>query len=742
MTPTPLKIASLLGIAALAGACSSENPVVVQDSGTTVDTPPPPQDVPATPDVPRDVPVDRPVDAGGNSCAGAPIEDLGMLGTVMGDTLRYTGNNNMAPTSQTSGIQVPSSLMTACNFTTIHQRVFSYTLRTNASLRISTSNPGTDPMFDTTLLVLPQRACTASPRVLFCNDDDPGAPAGMTLNSSTVTTPVIPMGTTILIGVGGFNVAMGATTSSTGTFELSVRELTPIAAGMPCDNRRITTGACADNTSCVADNILGFMGTCRAVGSAPGAACNSGMCDTGMACDGTRNICYRVQPNGMGCDRFSDGWERCADGSSCVNLQLGSIRGVCRVNGTAAGSTCDSSGTCMGGTNLLCASSTTGGTCLNAAMSHGPCSTFDQRCPMGQSCVIPAVGQTQGTCTDNGTIAGSPCTGMCTGAGLTCNTMLTTPICQGSANAGEACNAFAPCRTGQTCFLTDLSDRFRGRCFAEGALGGPCRQTAPFCDTGSSCSVAMPSATNAGRCQREVAAGMPCELVGVTRCATGSTCVHNGPSGNAGTCQANGTRAGAACRDTDPRCDMGLTCSTTRGAGLCQAASTMACSPRFNDQRCPMGQTCRASSLEVGACASTSPEMESNDAVSMAQSVMTLPASIAGALSRFDTDCYSFDVPAMGRVFARANYPSGLCVSGQLALDLYGPMAAYLGSATTSGAFGCPQIDGAYLNGTTQVFPWARDLAAGRYTVCVRNPATGRPAVDGYVLDLATSTPM
>lgn len=237
---------------------------------------------------------------------------------------------------------------------------------------------------------------------------------------------------------------------------------------------------------------------------------------------------------------------------------------------------------------------------------------------------------------------------------------------------------------------------------------------------------------------------MPCEIVGVTRCATGSTCVHSAATGNAGTCTANGTHAGAACRTTMPFCDTGLTCTSTTGNGVCTAPATTACSPRFNDTRCPTGQTCRGTSLEVGTCAAPTTEMEGNDTVAMPQSVATLPAAIAGSLTRFDTDCYSFDVPAMGRVFARANFASGYCTSGQLGLDLYGPMNAYLGSATTSGAFGCPQIDGSYTTGSpaTALFPWARDLAAGRYTVCVRNPASGRPAVDNYVVDINAAAAM
>lgn len=741
--------AALLALSALAGACStSPGPVVPADSGTDVTTTP---DVTVTPDATQDAATDaatdRPRDASdgsaSNTCNGQAIENLNMLGTQMGETLRYTGSNASASASESSGIQVPDFAQATCNFTTIHQRVFAYTLRASASVRISTTNPGTTPMFDTTLLVLLQRACTTSPRQFLCSDDEVNT-TGMTVSTSTLTTAVLPVGTTILIGVGGYDVAEGATTTSTGTFELSVQELAPLAMGAACDTTRRTTGGCNEMTTCVPSTLLGNLGMCRPLGSTPGAACNAGSCDTGLTCDMTRNTCYRVMPNGMGCDRFSDGWERCGDAATCVNLQLGSIRGTCAANGSAAGGTCDMTSMCTAGMNLSCAvGTTTVGTCLNAAPSHGACSTYDSRCPMGQTCVAP-IGTIQGTCTDNGTAAGAQCaTGACSGAGLTCNTMLTTPICQAAAATGAVCSAYAPCATGQTCYLTDLADRVRGRCFAAGLPSGPCRTTAPFCDSGTTCTNAMPTADNTGRCLREVAVGTACDLF-TSRCATGATCVHGaaGTPPNSGTCMMNGSAAGTPCATTGTRCAAGLTCTTMTGAGTCYGPATTDCSPRYNDRHCPMGQSCRATDLDTGTCQTPSMEAATdNDALSAAQTLMTLPASVAGSLTRLDTDCYGFDVPAMGRVFARANYGSGYCVSGQLEIDLYGPMNVYLGSTISSGAFGCPMIDGSY-GGMTPLFPYARNLAAGRYTVCVRNPATGRPAVADYVLDVNATAPM
>jgi hypothetical protein len=99
-------------------------------------------------------------------------------------------------------------------------------------------------------------------------------------------------------------------------------------------------------------------------------------------------------------------------------------------------------------------------------------------------------------------------------------------------------------------------------------------------------------------------------------------------------------------------------------------------------------------------------------------------------------------VPATGRVFARVSAPTGFCYTGTavLAVDLYNAAGRWLGSNTNSGPFGCPMIDGADSAGS-RVFPWAAGLAAGRHTLCVRNPDAARAAVPDYVLDWSVSTP-
>ncbi|MBL8605638.1 MAG: hypothetical protein JNK72_27155 [Myxococcales bacterium] len=689
---------------------------------------------------------DRPDVPAGSLCNGVSIEDLTMLGMRQGEVTRYSGNNNMARNSTTAGIQVPTALQGTCNFATTYQRVFRYTVRGNAALRVSTSNPGTVAGFDTTLAVLPRAICTTTVTQLFCNDDDASLPTtAMNRFTSRVNTPVIPMGTTVLIAVGGFATPAGMMASGMpqGNFELSVEEVAPLADGAACQ-RDLSTGSCGANATCVGPDILGTDGTCRPNGSAAGTLCRTGnQCDTGFTCDSERGFCFRNVPDGMACERFTDAWNRCGATATCVNLQPGGIFGTCRPNGSAAGTACDANNACTG-MGLACQQLSAGGTlCLFAAEAGAACNTYDSRCPDGQTCVANETGTRAGTCRPNGSAAGATCaTGaMCSGMGLTCNTANMLNLCQSAAMTGQVCSAFAPCPTGNICYLTRGEDRDRGVCFAPGTEGGPCQTTGAACATGLSCTQAMPTTENTGRCVRRVADGMPCTLFGTAACNTGSTCVRETPTGNMGVCRAAGTAAGTACRDMGERCNTGLTCTAMTGAGVCTRAVTAACDPRFNTTRCPMGQSCRATSLDVGACvAQTVNESEPNNGAGSTQTLSGAAGTVAGALGRLDLDCYTVAVPANGTLFARLNLQSGYCVSGNHTIDLISPTGRLLGSNTSSGAFGCPMIDGNDA-GMPALFPYARGLAAGNYQICVRSAATNRPAQPAYYLDWSVTVP-
>ena len=74
-----------------------------------------------------------------------------------------------------------------------------------------------------------------------------------------------------------------------------------------------------------------------------------------------------------------------------------------------------------------------------------------------------------------------------------------------------------------------------------------------------------------------------------------------------------------------------------------------------------------------------------------------------------------------------------------LAIDLYDPSNRLLGGDTGSGSFGCPRIDGS----DPVNFSWAVNTGSSTatYTVCVRNGAEGRSAVEAYVLDVNAAAP-
>jgi len=733
---------TLWAVVPLLAACGTDPQTTPPaDAGPTTDTQTvdtPMGDTPGT-DVPRDT-------GSGPTCNNVAFEDLAMLGMRQGAVTRYTGNNNMARMSSTAGLQVPSAFQGLCNFSTTYQRVFRYTMQGTATLRVSTSNPGTSEGFDTTLQVLARNICTYQAGLVYaCNDDDPTLPTTATNRvTSRLNSGVIMAGQVVTIAVGGFHNAMGGgATEPQGTFELTVEEVPPIADGAACQ-RDNSTGSCGPTSSCVGADLLSDSGMCRPNGSAPGTPCRSGSgampCDMGLACDTGRGFCYRVAANDQPCERFADAWNRCDVSSTCVNLQPGGIRGVCRAHGTAAGTACNTMSACPG-TGLTCLTTDTGSICLYSAEANGPCNTYDSRCPTGQSCVSNGPGLRAGTCRPSGTVAGSACVNtMCSGMGLNCNTTNDANICVSPVMTGQGCSFTNPCPMNNTCYLQRPENRDTGVCFAPGVEGGPCRLTGAACEGSLSCTQMMPTMENTGRCIRRAAVGMPCSLFGVVSCVEGATCIREGSTGLMGTCRAAGTAAGTACRETGTRCDMGLTCTTMMGAGVCYRESTTACDPRYLTTRCPMGQSCRASNLDTGTCAMVATrEMEPNDALAASNALTGMSGSVQGGLGRFDVDCYALTIPANGRLFARANTPVGGCATAGWSIDLFSPAGRLLGSNSTSGALACPMIDGTD-SGMPALFPWARELPAGTYNLCIRSPATDRAATPDYVLDWNITT--
>jgi hypothetical protein len=678
---------------------------------------------------------------GGALCNRVAIEDLGALGMRMGDTLRYTGSNMSANESPTVGPQSNGQIqgLNGCQFRAAYQRVFSYTATADAVLRISTSNMGTSEGFDTTLLVYsapcPATATAQNRALLGCNDDDLAFDGdNRRTTSSVVTNAKVMRGQTVYIGVGGFVPVSGARNmpGERGTFELSVQELPVVADGMACDARRLTN-ACDTNSTCVGDTFTSPTGRCRANGSAAGALCaTGGMCTgAGLSCNEETGFCESTGvADGMPCNPFS----QCGDSSTCVSLQRGLPSGVCRANGSVVGARCNAMGACGAGLTCVTPDGATEGTCLRQAPAGGACSTYDSRCEMGQDCVNPNVLGTAGMCVAPGSTAGAECNmGACAGM-LACTMRGMTSVCTGTRATGQTCGVFDSCAMDGTCYLTEPNNRTAGTCFAPGMRGGPCRASGAACDAGLTCSD-MTTPAN-GRCLAAAMMGGPCDLT--SDCPDNTMCVRTSATGMpfAGTCRAFGSE-GARCRSTGMKCDAGLSCSSNFTAdGICQRPAMGTCDPRLAINRCAMGQVCRATSLDTGACVAPTMESEPNDTIATSLAAVTAPAAISGALSFADVDCFAVAVPAGGRIFAKANNPSGLC-SAELALDLYrleGSDVRLLGTDTNSGSFGCPRIDGADMN-----MGYARGLAAGTYYVCLRNDADNRAPVSGYTLSLNAS---
>lgn len=726
------KILPALVLASLVTACGSDpQPASPVDAGLDV----PGADVSSV-DAPaeagRDVSRASPDVAPPDECNDVDIEDLSALGELEGQVTRYTGNNREARNSATVGIQVPTPFAAQCNYRTTYQRVFRYVMRRAGSLRISTANAGTSTTFDTTLVAVAMRVCVPAPRELFCNDDDPTATAASRNRfASRLGTAVLPEGATVLIGVGGLAMTTPvAGRSSLGTFELSVEELPALADGARCDRRQLT-GACGAGSDCVGAAPSSADGTCRRQGTAAGTACVSESCEGGLTCDTAAGICYRPQPAGMPCEAGAAAWNRCAPDATCVT-QPGAV-GVCRARGTVANAACGAGNRCTG-TGLACDPATS--TCRVSVARDGECNLTDALCPTGQICHFAHGAQSVGRCADAASLPGMTCSSANTCVnGLTCNTGVSPTRCLGAAAAaGEVCTAFVPCATGSVCFLTDPTDRTRGRCFADGVDGGRCRTTGAPCGTGLSCTNTTTPAS--GRCVRVATTGETCELYpGGVICATGTACARGEGSATAGTCVAEGTAAGAACRTTGTRCDGSLRCTTATGAGVCQSEGAAgACDPRTLALGCATGRVCRATGFNTGRCAETVAEVEPNDRVSLAQSLAG-SSSVAGTLGSGDVDCVAVTATANDRIVARAANAAGLCPSTTLTLDLFDPDGRLLTTVTNNGIGGCPIIDGTLPD--SLAFSVARGLRAGRYTVCARSGSSAN--VGETVLDVDLS---
>jgi hypothetical protein len=96
-----------------------------------------------------------------------------------------------------------------------------------ATLRVSTTNRGTQRNFDTVLYV--STRCSALLTSAFCNDDDPALPGRPDRRAtSLLATDVLPAGQVVFIVVGGFYPPGDNVTSvDHGRFELTIHEDSP-----------------------------------------------------------------------------------------------------------------------------------------------------------------------------------------------------------------------------------------------------------------------------------------------------------------------------------------------------------------------------------------------------------------------------------------------------------------------------------------------------------------------------------
>ncbi len=346
--------------------------------------------------------------------------------------------------------------------------VYRYRMRTAANLEVSTANPGTtDAMFDSIVVILGM--CSASAPSLACNDDlGMAGGAGHGLHSRARTTTPLMMGQEVFVVVGGFG--DGPEAGSTGTFELTIREIASTPIGMRCTAMSV----CATGSACIANDGTPTMGTCLADGGVR-ARCRvmGAACDMGLACSvatptvTTPGNCQRSVMIGADCAAAGT---VCATGSSCQPDLVNPALRTCVADGVRGGRCrlmdprCDSAGGVQCSSNMFCRAEVPAGM---ACDSTGR-TTF---CAASTSC---AAGMMAGTfvCVGDGTAAGAACRlmGMACDAGMTCSAAMPTAtapgFCQRTAMAGGACDwvretivcpATAPCapnsRTGGLCTM-------------------------------------------------------------------------------------------------------------------------------------------------------------------------------------------------------------------------------------------------------------------------------------------------
>jgi len=348
------------------------------------------------------------------------------------------------------------------------------------------------------------------------------------------------------------------------------------------------------------------------------------------------------------------------------------------------------------------------------AMAGGACDPRDtMACVTGLRCVPTGTSTTMGTCIADGA-AGGRCrsAGLSCDMGLTCSGVVTatTSRCRATVAVGMACDLAGtgdPCITASTC-LTVMGNT---TCVADGSVNGRCRTTGMACDTGLGCN-GTASAT-ASRCVMAVPVGGTCTSASI--CASGSRCVS---SSGGMVCVADGG-AGTLCRAEAPRGSTSLTCwsaYTTEGWCPSTVATGATCDWTGRSTACPTAEGCVATSATAGSCATAQPEAEANNVINPPTTISSTGAAFTGSITAGDRDCFGLMVPAGASIYAQVQLPGEPgCPRGgsDPYLTLYNSSGGTVTSQDDSDGFGlCPVI-----NPTVQTN--ARNVSAGRYTVCV-----------------------
>ncbi len=395
----------------------------------------------------------------------------------------------------------------------------------------------------------------------------------------------------------------------------------------------------------------------------------------------------------------------------------------------------------------------------------------ESACPSGSTCVARSAREAVGRCVLNGTAPNTECRprGSTTDGGVSdagdasadvadgdvderCDPGLACApftfvngVCLIRRDYGESCDAFNNACRRSPVFNCQTSPRdpTSGTCVMDGsAIGATCGIGAePACPRGSTCT----SRSALAWCAAASAVGETCDPdARRSLCATGNSCVRAG-AGDTWLCRPDGTAPGSACRASAPRCEPGLSCSSDTGRGRCAATldpTVTACDPRWGAQRCGGDRACMATSYDAGRCVDVTREVEGDNGHPTLAQPVTLPAMIRGGL-RFgsDLDCYAFDLPAGARLRAETSNGAGWCAADEdtvitvrrmnnevIEINDDAPMS-HLALVNT-----CSQVDAAWTNSPM------RDLAAGRYAVCV-GAFRGESPIGEYFLAITAERP-